>query len=149
MPKKFDFKGYTIITSLSHGILAPLKQKFDLLAEAGGKNPSNLPPGTGGIMTGLPEPGKAILVFDSMREALFDDNVPDADKAYRSIFGDKIMTEGQIYVRKVPGKQVSFRADTAKQGDITDMAERICRVFENIGIRLSQNEKQDLIQRMK
>lgn len=74
MAKTFEFKGYTIITSLSHGLLGPLKRNLGLFSQKSGSNHVFM--GSGEVIGGFPEPEKTILVPGCTREALFDEELP-------------------------------------------------------------------------
>lgn len=138
MVNKFHLKGYTVITSLSHALLGELKKRIAALEHL--KGSSRVFIGAGAAIADFPLPEKTILVLGCTQHALFDDALPPEEKAYRKIFGDRVMMEVQGYVRKIPDRQVSFRDQEKAAGDQEALLKRIEKIFDMIGISLSEDE---------
>ncbi|MBN1573228.1 MAG: hypothetical protein JW984_08550 [Deltaproteobacteria bacterium] len=139
MAKNFEFKGYTVITSLSHGLLGPLKLGLDSLLIKSKSEHAFM--GSGDVIGNFPDPKKSVLVTGCTREALFDDNIKGEEGGYREIFGDRVMLEVQGYVKKIPEGQVRFRDVSMGAGDIEDMISRIVKVFEKLGIDINDDDR--------
>jgi hypothetical protein len=139
MAKNFEFKGYTVITSLSHGLLGPLKVRLDTLLKKSGSEHAFM--GGGEVIGDFPDPKKSLLVVGCTREALFDDDLKGEGGGYREIFGDRVMLEVQGYVKRIPGEQVRFRDASTDAGDLEEMLSRIAGVFERLGIDIEDGDR--------
>jgi hypothetical protein len=135
----YKLKGYTVISSLSHGLLGPMKQALDILQHRFGSTVGHV--GNIHLVAGFPDPEKAVLVFGCMKEAIYDKELGRDDKIYRDLFGDRVMLEVQAYLKKVPVEQISFRTDPNKAGHAEDMRSRIIQVFESMGLDLSEKDR--------
>ena len=142
MAQNFEFRGYTVITSLSHGLLGPLKRSLDRLGQF--ISSSNTFLGGGAALGGFPEPGKVIIAPGCMKDALFDDDLPEEDRDYRAIFGDRVMLEVQGYIEKIPEARVRFREDPDAAGDVDETVERLVGAFGSVGIELGAEDRQTL-----
>ncbi len=142
MAENFEFKGYTIITSLSHGLLGPLKLSLDRMGQLISSPKAFL--GEGAVLGGFPAPNRVILAPGCMEEALFDEHLHEEDKDYRAIFGDRVMLEVQGYVRKIPAEQVRFRQDPDAVGDVEESVARILEAFAALGVEVGAGERESL-----
>lgn len=142
MAENFEFKGYTVITSLSHGLLGPLKKSLDRLAQFSSSLNTFL--GEGAVLGGFPDPNRVILAPGCMKEALFDDDLPVEDRDYREIFGDRVMLEVQGYMRRVPEDRLRFREDPGAAGDVDETVDRLIEGFATTGIKLGAEDRQKL-----
>ena len=142
MPENIELKDYTLITSLSHGLLGPLKTLLDALSRFSGS--SGAFTGAGAVIARFPDPEKTILTVGCTRQALFDQDSPPEDQGYRRIFGDRAMMEVQAYVSKIPPDQVCFRDENENPGNTESQLQRIARVFENLGLPLTKDETNHL-----
>jgi len=79
-----------------------------------------------------------------MKDALFDDDLPEEDRDYREIFGDRVMLEVQGYVRRIPEARVRFREDPDAAGDAEETVARLVEAFAAAGIQLSTGDRQTL-----
>jgi len=131
MAKNFDFKGYTVVTSLSHGLLGPLKLRLDTLLKKSGSEHAFM--GSGDVIGNFPDPKKTVLVTGCTREALFDDDLKVDKGGYRGIFCDRVVLEVQGYVKRIPEAQVRFRDISKHAGDVEEMISRITDIFERLG----------------
>lgn len=136
-----NYFGYTIITSISHGLMAPLKIRLQPFIEKTGSE--NVFMGMGEVIGGFPPPEKTILVPGCMREAVFDKELPEEDREYRKIFGDRIMAEVQSFISKIPDGQASFRKAETDDA-VEDIITRIMQISSAIGISVGENEKDRL-----
>lgn len=139
MAQNFEYKGYTVITSLSHGLLGPLKTRLDTLLKKSGSEHAFM--GGGQVIGNFPDPNKAILVPGCTREALFDNDIKGSGGGYRDIFGDRVMLEVQGYVKRIPEAQVGFRDPSSNAGDVEEMVSRIADVFDRLGIPIDDGDK--------
>ena len=142
MPATVGYKGYTIITSLSHGLLAPPKTRLDALSQFSGS--SGAFTGAGAVIARFPDPDKTILSVDCTRQALFDDDLPQEDRSYRHMFGNRVMMEVRAYVSKIPPAQVCFRDENEDPGSSESQMKRIAKVFNGLGKPLDPAEIDDL-----
>ena len=142
MTKRFQLRGYTVLTSLSHDLLGVLKKRIDALERF--KGSSRVFVGAGASIADFPPPEKTILIAGCTRQALFDDDLPAEERSYRNIFGDRVMMEIQGYVRKIPDPQVSFRKKETPVEEINDLYDRAINIFLALGISLSGEEEQSL-----
>lgn len=147
MAENFEFEGYTIITSLSHGLLGPLKLNLDSLSRLSGSEHAFI--GGGEVIGDFPEPGKTILVLGCTMDALFDDDLLEGDKVYREIFGDRVILEVQAYVKKIPEAQVRFRDISKDAGDIEEVISRLVKVFDAVGMHIDDNGKTAIADKFK
>jgi len=139
MARNFDLKGYAVVTSLSHGLLGPLKRNLDRFRHMSGS--PNAFMGGGAVLGGFPDPEKVVLAPGCMRDALFDEDLPKEDRGYREIFGDRVMLEVQGYVKKIPEAQVRFRTDPERAGDLEDTIVRIEQALESLGVTLDAEDR--------
>jgi hypothetical protein len=142
MPEYVECKGYTIITSLSHGLLGPLKTRLDALSRMSGS--SQIFTGAAPVLAGFPSPEKTILAVGCTRPALFDEDTDPEDQGYRHLFGDRVMVEVQAYVDQIPPKQVCFRDENEAPGNSRSQLQRIAKVFADMGIQLTTDETNNL-----
>jgi hypothetical protein len=142
MAQNFEFRGYTVITSLSHGLLGPLKRGLDRLGQF--SRSSNTFLGGGAALGGFPDPSKVILAPGCMKDALFDEDLPEEDRDYRGIFGDRAMPEVQGYVKRIHESRVRFREDPDGAGDVDETVERLVGAFGSVGIELGGEDRQRL-----
>ncbi len=146
MAGNFDFKGCTVITSLSHGLLGPLKRSLGRLGQLSGSRNTFL--GGGAVLGGFPDPERVVLAPGCMEEALFDEELPEEDRDYRQIFGDRVMLEVQGYVRKIPAGQVRFRRDAVAVGDVEETLCRILEALDTMGVEVGPQDLKSLRDRL-
>ena len=146
MPENVELKGFTIITSLSHGLLGPLKTRLDALSRMSGS--SQILTGAAPVIAGFPFPDKTILAVGCTCQALFDDDSDPEDQGYRQLFGDRVMLEVQTYVNKIPPHQVCFRDENEDPGSSESQAQRITKVFESLGLPLTTDEINNLTRKL-
>ncbi len=139
MAGSFEYKGFRVITSLSHGLLGPLLERLRFLARLGGS--PNVFVGRGDLIGGFPDPARTVLAAGCTREALFDESLPEEERGYRRIFGDRVMMEVQAYVKRIPPAQVSFRDPDEDPGDPEALLHRTVRVLRWIGLSVNHGEE--------
>lgn len=142
MAENVECQGYTIITSLSHGLLGPLKTRLDALARFSGS--SGAFTGSGAVIAQFPDPNKTILAVGCTSQALYDAGLSPEDQGYRRLFGDRVMMEMQAYVSKIPPNQVCFRDESETPGNSRSQLQRIVMVFADLGIQLTTDETNNL-----
>jgi hypothetical protein len=142
MAKNFECKGYTVITSLSRGLMAPLKAGLERLGRLSESPNAFL--GRGSALGAFPDPDRVILAPGCMEDALFDAGLSEEERDYRRVFGDRVMREVQGYVRRIPAGRVRFRQDPEAAGDPQETLDRIVDAFRSLGFELGAEDRQAL-----